>query len=132
MCWSARELCKLLGYHQWRNFISVIDKAKEACKNVGQLVSDHFADVSRMVQLGSNAERDIDDVMLTRYACYLYKRGLSPFVSFYSKVSLLRLSMYLSIRRSSSGMRMFCGHSRSQRRHAMQWSAWRTVGIASL
>ena len=61
----------MLGYHQWRNFISVIDKAKEACKNVGQLVSDHFADVSRMVQLGSNAERDIDDVMLTRYACYL-------------------------------------------------------------
>lgn len=70
-CWSARELCTLLGYAQWRNFNNVIDKAREACKNVGQEVSDHFADVSKMVGLGSGSEREIDDMMLICHACYL-------------------------------------------------------------
>ena len=70
-CWSARELQELLGYKKWENFSKVIDKTKEACINVGNNVSDHFPDVRKMVGIGSGAERDIDDILLTRYACYL-------------------------------------------------------------
>ena len=65
-CWSARDLCSLLGYKLWQNFTKVIDKAKEACINVGQNVEDHFIDVNKMVVIGSGAERQIDDIMLTR------------------------------------------------------------------
>lgn len=70
-CWSARELYPLLGYSQWRNFLSIIEKAKAACKNAGENIAYHFADVSKMVVLGSGAEREVDNIFLTRYACYL-------------------------------------------------------------
>lgn len=77
-CWSARELCTLLGYTQWRNFVNVIDKAKTACKNAGHDVNYHFADVSKMVKLGSGSEREVEDILLTRYACYMVAQNGDP------------------------------------------------------
>jgi DNA-damage-inducible protein D len=76
--WYARDLQELLEYAQWRNFEQVIDKAKAACENSGQAVTDHFADASKMVEIGSDAERPIDDVKLTRYACYLIAQNGDP------------------------------------------------------
>jgi DNA-damage-inducible protein D len=70
-CWSARELQEILGYTKWSNFQKVIEKAKDACNNAGIEVSDHFADIGKMVELGSGSQREVEDVALTRYACYL-------------------------------------------------------------
>jgi len=70
-CWSARELQNLLGYSKWENFEKVIQKAKEACNHAGEEIEYHFPDVRKMVQIGSRAEKEIDDIILTRYACYL-------------------------------------------------------------
>ena len=70
-CWSARELQGLLGYSKWENFAKVIEKAKESCQNAGQTIADHFPDVRKVIEAGKGAQHEIDDILLTRYACYL-------------------------------------------------------------
>ena len=72
-CWSARELQSLLGYSKWENFHKVIEKAKEAAENAGAVLPAHFPDVRKTVEtgLGAGKEKEMDDILLTRYACYL-------------------------------------------------------------
>ncbi|MCX6139152.1 MAG: DNA damage-inducible protein D [Ignavibacteriales bacterium] len=76
--WSARDLQEILGYSKWDNFKNAIEKATVACENAGVFVSDHFADVGKKVELGSGAIREIDDIALTRYACYLIAQNSDP------------------------------------------------------
>lgn len=75
--WYARELQRVLGYAEWRNFNSVIDKAKTACKQSANQVADHFVDVNKMVRAGV-ADKEIDDILLSRYACYLIVMNSDP------------------------------------------------------
>ncbi|MCK9573676.1 MAG: DNA damage-inducible protein D [Candidatus Omnitrophica bacterium] len=76
--WYARELQVLLGYNEWRNFEKVIEKAKIACEKSGQVIHNHFVDVNKMVGIGSDAQKEIPDIMLSRYACYLIAQNGDP------------------------------------------------------
>jgi len=70
-CWSARELQPLLGYSKWENFYKTIEKAKESAESAGEKLADHFPDVRKVIEAGKGARHEIDDILLTRYACYL-------------------------------------------------------------
>ncbi|MBO7244612.1 MAG: DNA damage-inducible protein D [Alphaproteobacteria bacterium] len=90
--WSARELYSILEYKDWRNFENVVSKAKEACKNSDHAIVDHFVDVTKMVKLGSGSEREIEDVLLSRYACYLIIQNADP-----SKPIIAQAQTYFAI-----------------------------------
>lgn len=77
-CWSGRELMEIFGYTKWENFSRVIGKAKQACESSGIEVSHHFPDIRKMIILAKGAQREIDDVALTRYACYLVAQNGDP------------------------------------------------------
>ena len=76
--WLARDLQHLLGYNEWRNFLAVVSKAKTSCELSGHQTSDHFVDVNKMVDLGSGSQREVEDLMLTRFACYLTAQNGDP------------------------------------------------------
>lgn len=90
--WLSRDLAKILEYADYRNFITVINKAKEACSNSGNDVLDHFGDVTEMVSIGSGAQRHIDTIKLTRYACYLTVQNADP-----SKAIVAQAQTYFAI-----------------------------------
>ena len=77
-CWSARELQEIFSYSDWRNFVKVIEKAKSACEKAGEQGKYHFVDINKMIELGKGAQRPIEDIALTRYACYLVAQNGDP------------------------------------------------------
>lgn len=77
-CWSAREVQEILGYSEWRNFTKIIEKASKACEASGEDVNDHFVGVTKMIELGNGGQREVKDIALTRYACYLVAQNGDP------------------------------------------------------
>jgi DNA-damage-inducible protein D len=112
--WLARELAPLLDYQEWRNFQRVLEKAKIACSQSGYAADDHFGDINKMVDIGSSARRQIDDVRLTRYACYLIVQNGDP-----SKQVIANGQTYFALqtrRQEQSDQQRFAQISEDERR----------------
>lgn len=90
--WSSRDLAKVLDYSDYRNFQAVIDKAKEACKNSGELIQNHFVDFTEMVSIGYDVKREIVTTAMTRYACYLAVQNSNP-----SKTIVAQAQTYFAV-----------------------------------
>lgn len=91
-CWSARELQKVLGYSEWRNFNTAIDPARDACEAAGEATSDHFVGINKMISLAKGAQRAVEDIALTRYACYLIPQNGDP-----SKSAIAFVQTYFAV-----------------------------------
>ena len=90
--WSSRELAKVLEYSDYRNFLAAVNKAKIACKNSGEVIHNHFVDANEMVQIGSGAEKPVETIYLSRYACYLIVQNSDP-----TKVVVAKGQTYFAI-----------------------------------
>lgn len=77
-CWSARDVQEILGYQRWENFLNAINRAKKACENSDSDIADHFRDITKMIVIAKGAQREVDDIALTRYACYLIAQNGDP------------------------------------------------------
>jgi DNA-damage-inducible protein D len=116
--WFARDLAPLFDYKNWRNFLFVIHKAKVACENSGHKVADHFVDIDKMVDIGSEAKRRVQDLRLSRYACYLIVQNADP-----SKPVIAQGQTYFAVqtrRQELADEHAFAGLSEDEKRIAIR------------
>lgn len=114
--WLARDIQHLLGYSKWDNFLNVVSKAKTACEVSGHPIEDHFADVGKMVDLGSGSQREVDELMLTRYACYLIAQNGDPRKQ---EIAFAQTSFALQTRRAELIEQRLLEHERVQARRKL-------------
>ncbi len=115
--WSSRELAKVLEYTDYRNFLTAVNKAKTACENSGEVIHKHFVDTNEKVSLGSGAEKSVETIYLTRYACYLIVQNADP-----TKVVVAKGQTYFAIqtRRQEKTDTMIEDHTRVHLREEMK------------
>ena len=111
--WSARDLSKVLGYTEWRNFKSAIEKAQIACANSNQEISDHFVEANKLIESGKGARRQVEDVLLSRYACYLIVQNADPSKEI---VALGQTYFAVQTRRAEMAVDALAGLTEDQRR----------------
>jgi len=125
-CWSARELQKLLGYSKWENFEKTIEKAKESCKNANISVLFNFPDVRKIVQTGLAVGKEIDDILLTRYACYLIAQNGD---SRKSQIAFAQTYFAVQTRRAEVIEQRFLEYDRLKQREILSETEKRLSGI---